>query len=301
MVRSKAVLGMCLLIAISPASGVVAQGFDGKAQPAELPPLSYSGSQYIDSRGCAYTRAGIDGALTWVPRMSAKREVQCGFAPSLALATAKPAAKPVAPTVMPAAKVVVAPSAVPVAVPASAPVAKPVIRAAAAPVPAAIAPRAAAPKRAAAVRVARPVQRRPQPQVVRVAATPVQAAQVPVITIAPDRLAGPVHVPNGYRPAWSDGRLNPHRGKQTLDGALQTALVWTQTVPRRLVNQLGHDVTRTYNYLIYPYTDYHKQKADLAGGRKLVVQTRTGRMVVDRSRVRVSSKSGKIILDGGLD
>ncbi|WP_102106976.1 hypothetical protein [Oceaniglobus roseus] len=90
--------------------------------------------------------------------------------------------------------------------------------------------------------------------------------------------------PKGYRPAWEDGRLNPYRGKQLYSGALQTALIWTQTVPRRLVDpRNGRDVTRNYKYLIYPYTDYDKQRRDLAGGRHVVVQVNGTRMVVLRS------------------
>jgi hypothetical protein len=44
-------------------------------------------------------------------------------------------------------------------------------------------------------------------------------------------------VPEGYRPAWEDGRLNPHRGPRTIQGEVDQSLVWTNTVPRRLVSQ----------------------------------------------------------------
>ena len=87
----------------------------------------------------------------------------------------------------------------------------------------------------------------------------------------------------GFRKAWDDGRLNPHRGKQTLQGALQTALVWTQEVPRRLKTANGRDVTNTYHYLVYPYTDYHKQLQDLRGGQFITVKTPQGLQVVHRS------------------
>lgn len=57
-----------------------------KAVPAEFPPSSYSGRQYVDSKGCVFIRAGIDGAVTWVPRMTRSRKQVCGAQPSLSSA-----------------------------------------------------------------------------------------------------------------------------------------------------------------------------------------------------------------------
>lgn len=63
--------------------GVVhAQSFSPMDSPAEFPPSSYSGKQYVDSRGCVYIRAGIDGNVTWVPRVTRDRKVVCGFKPT---------------------------------------------------------------------------------------------------------------------------------------------------------------------------------------------------------------------------
>jgi hypothetical protein len=42
-------------------------------------------------------------------------------------------------------------------------------------------------------------------------------------------------VPHGYSLAWTDGRLNPYRGIRTEAGEAQTRMIWTDTVPRRLV------------------------------------------------------------------
>jgi cell division septation protein DedD len=48
-----------------------------------------------------------------------------------------------------------------------------------------------------------------------------------------------VMIPEGYRPAWSDDRLNRYRAVQTIDGYLATQEVWTNKVPRKLVAQTG--------------------------------------------------------------
>ena len=64
--------------------GVVnAQSFSALDAPAEFPPSDYKGKQYVDSRGCVYIRAGIDGNTNWVPRVTRDRKVICGFKPTL--------------------------------------------------------------------------------------------------------------------------------------------------------------------------------------------------------------------------
>ena len=71
------------VIAASLGLGVVhAQSFSAMDSPAEFPPSDYKGKQYVDSRGCVYIRAGIDGNTTWVPRVSRDRKVICGFKPT---------------------------------------------------------------------------------------------------------------------------------------------------------------------------------------------------------------------------
>jgi hypothetical protein len=88
-------------------SVVAAQAQVGRV-PAEIPPASYAESQYVDSNGCVFIRAGFNGNTSWVPRYGDDRRPMCGFAPSLqggaaAVAQATPAAPAPAPVTVRAA------------------------------------------------------------------------------------------------------------------------------------------------------------------------------------------------------
>jgi len=61
-----------------------AQPMSGLPVPAEFPPESYSGRQYVDSKGCVFLRAGVSGNTTWIPRVTRQRKMICGAKPSLA-------------------------------------------------------------------------------------------------------------------------------------------------------------------------------------------------------------------------
>lgn len=58
--------------------------------PAEFPPSTFSGNQYVDSEGCAFIRAGISGITNWVPRVDRTRTQLCNFQPTFALAEPEP-------------------------------------------------------------------------------------------------------------------------------------------------------------------------------------------------------------------
>jgi SPOR domain len=126
---------------IGVALGLVACSTAALAQlsgPANLPPSSYQGMQFVDSRGCLFLRAGFGAQTVWVPMVDDGKNQMCGMAPSFGGAVAAvapaPLAKPVAPSVAP---LVVAPA--PVVKPAS------MVVAAATVAPLAMAPVAMAP------------------------------------------------------------------------------------------------------------------------------------------------------------
>lgn len=343
-------------------SEVSAQSLSRDSGPAETPPASFKGSQYVDSKGCVYIRAGVDGNTSWVPRVSRSRKVVCGLSPSLGAGTAvakAPAAKAAAPVVIGANSV--SPKSPPAAATRTVRPAPKTVASVLAPKPV----RTVASKPAARV-AAQPQVRRvniPQPAGVqapqrRVQATAVQQVQPRVVRVAPQPKAAqprrvavqpraastqtcrgasavsqryiggrgnpvrcgpqggslvttragnvkggtfrkpngqimanvspnarvvPRHVyeqqqaagvnsptPKGYRKAWKDDRLNPNRANQTLAGKAQTDLIWSQTVPRRLiVRSTGRDVTRSFPGLLYPYTSQAQQASALRNGAQV--------------------------------
>jgi hypothetical protein len=77
MMRGSVWTVLALCVAGAAAAGTV---------PAELPPADYAGRQYVDSRGCVFQRAGVSGAVVWVPRLGSDNQPVCGMEPSVAAA-----------------------------------------------------------------------------------------------------------------------------------------------------------------------------------------------------------------------
>jgi len=368
--RKPLFIGVALGAALGAATMSGAQTRSSKQAPAEFPPSSYTASQYVDSQGCVYIRAGIGGNVTWIPRLTRQRKHICGQQASLAAPAPQPAP---APRAEPVEEIVIAPPA-PVAEPVAEPE-EPTRVASLAPIkfpkavqkPAAVVPAAptvqATPNQAAPSQVVRTAVAAPTLEVdakpvivtktavaaptptvagpsVEAVATPVPvkkrrkwfarkpAAAVAAKPVPVERVVNPdgpvastslpgstrvvprhleasrqsikgLKVPKGYRPVWNDDRLNPHRAEGTLAGRDQMNLIWTNTVPRRLVDKSsGQDMTAKVA-LVYPYTSTRKQERELG---KVTLISRNGqvlkrvvknRAVVQRAQRKATAVSSR--------
>jgi cell division septation protein DedD len=96
-----------------------------------------------------------------------------------------------------------------------------------------------------------------------------------------------VKTPKGYEGVWEDGRLNTKRAEQTLEGDASMKLVWTKTIPRRLIDQrTGRDMTARLP-LVFPFTNQARQQRELG---KVTLFRRDGK-VVKRVQRNLRSKT----------
>lgn len=345
--RARRAFGMATVVALL---GSVAAAQGTLISPAETPPASFKGSQYVDSRGCVFIRAGIGRRSTWVPRVSRNRKPICNSAARVA---AVPQAKPLVQSAPKRTPFVGAPIRTVASAPAQRRMApKPVAAKPAARVLVAVAPvpTASTQKRRIAMRAdgvqtyytqtactqsrngsardmvstyrsavecgraimpgrvvgqsARIVRgssavRTAQPRRVA-AAAPLTASTVAIpkhLYKTPAERGTDLGVPAGYKPIWEDDRLNPARGIGTLGGMSKMDLIWTRTLPRRLINRAtGEQVDPGRFNLIYPFTDHGMQREYLAAKSKYQVQvgSKTGKVrLVPRANARpvVSTRS----------
>ena len=299
--------------------------------PAEIPPTSFKGRQFIDSQGCVFLRAGIDGNIYWVPRMNTARQPICGQNPTVFEGQDQPVS--VAPDVpvidvTPDVPLVVADVDVETATPVNEGVERLEVPVATETVPEPDIPvyaegtllpepvsEISESEEALSVETetkteteteivsipAKEIRPKPKPKLKRkpkranqdrqAAAARVQTKASPKVErvipkhIAIDRQNSQnLAVPKGYRRVWEDDRLNPKRAEQTLAGHRKMNLIWTATVPRRLINQVtGEDMTQKLA-LVYPFTDKAKQRRELG---KVTLEHRDGK-VIKRIKRRVA-------------
>lgn len=79
----RVIVSVALAVGAMSGPAAFAQTEDAIPAPAEVPPADYDAASYVDSRGCAYARAAVNGAVTWVPQLGADRKPLCGLPPSL--------------------------------------------------------------------------------------------------------------------------------------------------------------------------------------------------------------------------
>ena len=222
-----------LLAIVAIAGAAEANSESSSMVPAEIPPVGFTGAEYVDSAGCAFVRARIGGATKWLPRLSHDRVLVCGLEPSLVPPKSETveALQPVPETVSEV--IAAAPAAVSKPRPAPRTVKAASSKSAMRSVPetrlATATVRVTCPSRNGATYsyVAQPGDPITCSAVTQAAAEYSTEAAKPIKTLP--------RPPKGYKYAFGEGRHNPNRGERTQAGTASMNRIWTQDVPSRLV------------------------------------------------------------------
>ena len=84
---------------------------------------------------------------------------------------------------------------------------------------------------------------------------------------------GPTEVPEGYRNAWEDDRLNIYSGLQAAEGLSAAGQLWSQDVPSEIIVQGANTKPQAHiGHLVYPFTDIKQQKMFLEGKGNYVLE-----------------------------
>jgi cell division septation protein DedD len=97
-----------------------------------------------------------------------------------------------------------------------------------------------------------------------------------------------VQLPEGYRSVWSDDRLNQLRAQVTAAGNAQTDLIWTRTVPRRLIDtRTRSDVTKLFPNLRFPFLN---QRAQQQADYNTRISTKSVRVPAPKAVIKKQAK-----------
>jgi SPOR domain len=266
-------------------------------EPAELPPASFKGQQYVDSRGCVFLRAGFDGRVTWVPRVTRDRKQMCGgpvAATDTAAAAPEPAVTEAPMTAAPVAR--------------STPAPKKTVRTVAAPVPApppgmrmacpASTPfleQLRGPKGDSKLYCTRGDGTADGATLPRLIGAGKVVGHVSAVTISPPSDTLPV-VPKGYVRAWKDDRLNPNRAKGTAEGEAAQDKVWSRKVPQDLTPEAkaaGVAKVAVGKIFVQVGSFAVASNADGAQGRLAAMG-----LPVARSKSRINGKAVQVVYAG---
>ena len=251
---------LLIVLFVGSMSEAVAQSLTSSEGPANLPPADFTGTQFVDNKGCVYIRTGRKGATSWTPRVSRDRKLVCGFKLSFTGTSAVPLRQK--PAIV-AQKPISSPlSSIPVKQTSSTLPAKKTIP-----------------------------STRARPAAQSYAQTTTSNGREIILNGS----GMPSKIPNGFRVAWDDGRLNLKRGIPTAAGIVDSEKIWTQNIPRQLISDVAQgNVCPVKRVLTYPFKSMETQERFMAAKGALSLKVaQDGEISMNRSAAatRISSKS----------